>query len=117
MSSRRGFASLEEAAQDALAAIAALRGPARESAPAPHAAQQSLRHTPDLEQWRDTLEGISETLAAGGGQVRRRRRCAVTSYIAMRVMPVPQCCCISVLLLMCLFRLIGCQKEPVLMTL
>jgi hypothetical protein len=60
---RRGFASLAEAAEDALAALRAARGPACEAAPALQAARASLTHAPDLAAWRDTLRDVHDSLA------------------------------------------------------
>ena len=60
----RGFTSLAAAAEDALAALGAARGPAWQAAPALQVAREGqVRHTPDLARWREALGEVQDSLA------------------------------------------------------
>lgn len=68
----RGFATLEAAAADALAAIRACSSPARSAAPQLQIARaRDLRHSPDKDGWAATMTLVHETLSksASSGEV------------------------------------------------
>ena len=66
---RRGFTSLAEAAEDALAALAACRAPAQSSAPQLQIARGGIQHLPDFEGWRDTMTHVHSSLSASSSVV------------------------------------------------
>lgn len=65
----RGFTSLGQAVEDALAALAACRAPAQSSAPQLQIARGGMRHLPDFEGWRDTMTSVHSSLSASSSVV------------------------------------------------
>ncbi len=69
---RRGFATLDAAATDALAAIDACRGPARGAAPRLQIARAgALAHSPDKDGWAAAMTAVHDalSLSARSGEV------------------------------------------------